>query len=81
MSVELPGGRGAAGREEFVELVAATGSRIAGLVSGSRHRPDPATFIGRGKLEEIAALVEEQAIGLVIFDHTLSPAPAVSTGA
>lgn len=74
MSVELPGGRGAAGREEFVELVAATGSRIAGLVSGRRHRPDPATFIGRGKIEEIAALVEEQAIGLVIFDHTLSPA-------
>lgn len=74
VAVDLPGGRGLAGREEFIELVAATGSRIAGVVTGTRQRVDPATFIGSGKLEDIALQVAEFEVDVVVFNHTLSPA-------
>jgi GTP-binding protein HflX len=39
----------------------------------SRDRPDPATLIGRGKLEEIAGVVASSNADVVIFDHDLSP--------
>ncbi len=35
--------------------------------------PNPVTFVGKGKLEEIRTYVEENGIGLVIFDDELSP--------
>ena len=35
--------------------------------------PNPVTFVGKGKLEEIRQYVEENEIGLVIFDDELSP--------
>ncbi len=74
VSVDLPGGRGQAGRDEFVELVAATGARITGLITGARKRPDPASFVGKGKLDEIHAAMDAAGAELVIFNHTLSPA-------
>lgn len=74
VAMELPGGRGIAGREEFIELVAATGAHIAGVITGNRHRPDPAIFVGKGKLDDIGALRESSGATLVIFNHTLSPA-------
>lgn len=74
VSIDLPGGRGDAGREEFVELVAATGTRIVGMVTGKRYRPDTATFVGKGKLDDIASLMDEAGVELVIFNHSLSPA-------
>ena len=36
-------------------------------------RPRPATLLGSGKVEEIAALAREQQAGLVIIDHIVSP--------
>jgi GTPase len=36
-------------------------------------RPRPATLLGSGKVEEIAALVRDQQAGLVIIDHSVSP--------
>lgn len=35
--------------------------------------PNPATFIGKGKLNEIASLIKDEEIGTVIFDDELSP--------
>ena len=35
--------------------------------------PNPRTYVGKGKLEEIQAYIEENEIGLVIFDDDLSP--------
>lgn len=37
------------------------------------HKPDPGTFIGKGKLEEIVEFVKENNVDLVIFDDELSP--------
>jgi GTP-binding protein HflX len=42
---------------EFRELVASAGAEIAGEFIQHRDRPDPATLIGKGKLQEIAGAV------------------------
>jgi len=57
---------------EITALAASAGATVAGRVGGRRMRPDPATFAGRGKVEEIAALRESIGADLVIFDHVLS---------
>lgn len=41
-----------------------------------RAKPDPAYFIGKGKIEEISLYLETNPAGLVIFDDELSPAQA-----
>jgi GTP-binding protein HflX len=38
-----------------------------------RPQPDPATFLGRGKLQELAAACDEQRIDLAVCDHDLTP--------
>ncbi|MBM3396634.1 MAG: GTPase HflX, partial [Betaproteobacteria bacterium] len=48
--------------------------KVLGQVTGRRSRIDPATFAGRGKVEEIGAAVAEKAASVVIFNHALSPA-------
>lgn len=60
--------------EELRLLAESAGVRTLALVEGKRQRPDPATYAGSGKVDEIAALVEELEAPLVIFNHDLSPA-------
>ncbi len=60
--------------EELRLLAESAGVRVLALVEGRRQRPDPATFAGSGKVEEIAARVGELEAPLVIFNHDLSPA-------
>ncbi len=57
---------------EISALAASAGATVVGVVSGRRPRPDAATFAGRGKVDEIAALRNEAGADLVIFDHVLS---------
>ena len=38
-----------------------------------RPQPDPATFVGRGKLQELTVACDEQRIALVVCDHELTP--------
>ncbi|MEJ5186689.1 MAG: GTPase HflX [Candidatus Geothermincolales bacterium] len=59
--------------EELRSLAETAGAEVVGIVSQRRERPDPATLVGSGKLEEIAALIEEREADLVIFDQDLSP--------
>lgn len=60
--------------DELALLVdTAGGEEVARLVQ-ERKSPDPATFIGRGKLEELAAATREHNARLVVFDDDLSPA-------
>ncbi len=58
---------------EFRELVVSAGAEIAAEVLQHRGRPDPATLIGAGKVEEIAAIAASTNAALVLFDHDLSP--------
>jgi GTP-binding protein HflX len=60
--------------EEFRLLVESAGVQSIALIGGKRQRPDPALYAGSGKVDEIAALVEEREVPLVIFNHDLSPA-------
>ena len=46
---------------------------MAAEIIQRRPRPDPATLIGSGKVEEIAAVVASTNADLVVFDHDLSP--------
>ena len=59
--------------EEFRLLVESAGVQSVALVAGKRQKPDPKLFAGSGKVEEIAAMVEELEVPLVIFNHDLSP--------
>ena len=58
---------------EFEQLVLSAGGDPVAVVGGHRVAPTAKTFVGSGKLEEIAALVQEHCAELVIFNHGLSP--------
>lgn len=59
--------------DEFKELVLSAGAEPCAMVGGQRAKPHPKTFVGSGKLEEIAALVQSECAEIVIFNHELSP--------
>jgi len=59
--------------EEFRLLVESAGVNSVALVGGKRQKPDPKLFAGSGKVDEIATMVEELEVPLVIFNHDLSP--------
>ncbi|HEY1767161.1 MAG TPA: GTPase HflX [Terracidiphilus sp.] len=58
---------------EFRELVASAGGQVAAELLQRRPRPDPATLVGSGKVEEIAGVAASTEADLVLFDHDLSP--------
>jgi GTP-binding protein HflX len=58
---------------ELRELAVSAGAEVASEFLQQRDRPDPATLIGRGKLEEIAGAAAAVKADVVIFDHDLSP--------
>lgn len=57
---------------EFKCLAESAGLVVAGELGASRHRPDPGTLVGSGKVEELAALLEETQAGLVLVNGQLS---------
>lgn len=58
---------------ELRELAVSAGAQIAGEFIQRRDRPDPATLIGKGKLQEIKGAVASSEADLVLIDHELSP--------
>src|SRR2546430_3827050 len=67
---------GEQGREslsELVELAHSAGAQVAGTVFQLREAADPATLVGRGKLDEIRAEATAHKAPLIIFDSNLSP--------
>jgi len=58
---------------ELARLVRTAGGWVAGSTTQRRPHPDPAHYIGSGKLEEIVAQREEYDYSLVVFDDALSP--------
>jgi GTP-binding protein HflX len=67
---------GEQGREsllELVELARSAGAEVAGTVFQVREAADPATLVGRGKLDEIRAEATAHKVPLIIFDSNLSP--------
>jgi GTP-binding protein HflX len=58
---------------ELRELARSAGAEVAGEFVQRRDRPDPATLIGHGKLEELSGAVASTNADIVLFDHELSP--------
>jgi GTPase len=58
---------------ELAELARSAGAVITGTVFQMRDTADPATLVGRGKLEEIHAEAKAHGTTLIIFDGNLSP--------
>ena len=58
---------------EFEELVASAGGDPVATIRGSRSAPHARTFVGEGKLDEIAQACQAHEAELVIFNHALSP--------
>ena len=58
---------------ELEELLSTAGGETVLTAMQNRHTPDPRTFIGEGKVQEIRELIQANSIDLVIFDNELSP--------
>jgi len=61
---------------ELRELAITAGARIASEFVQHRTRPDPATYIGKGKIEELRLAVQADDVDVVIVDDELSPGQA-----
>ncbi|MBI2302682.1 MAG: GTPase HflX [Armatimonadetes bacterium] len=59
--------------EELTLLADTAGCDAVASVTQNRERPDPKTYVGKGKLDEVKAAIEEHEAELVIFDHDLKP--------
>lgn len=62
-----------AGLAEFQELARSAGAEIAATLVQHRPKPDAATLVGQGKLEEIEGVVASTGAHVVLFDHDLTP--------
>jgi GTP-binding protein HflX len=60
--------------EELRELAVSAGAEVLDVISQKRDSPAAATFIGTGKVEELAVRCRDTGANLVIFDDDLSPA-------
>lgn len=59
---------------ELEGLALAAGARVVLRFVQERHQPDPATFLGSGKIETLTAACAEADVDLIIFDNELTPA-------
>ena len=69
-------GRDSADEESLAELAAlveTAGAESVGMILQSREKPDPHSFIGEGKVEEVKRMVDNSQATMVIFDNDLSP--------
>ncbi len=59
--------------EELEALLETAGGFCTGKILQNRHTPDPHSFIGEGKAQEVRMLVEATDSNMVVFDNELSP--------
>jgi GTP-binding protein HflX len=76
VGVVTPSSRGDADHslDELAGLAEAAGARVALRMLQERPKPDPATYIGAGKVSSLAAACDEADVDVVMFDNELSPA-------
>jgi len=58
---------------ELTLLAETAGVKVIGQITQRLERPNPKTFIGSGKVEEVKAIVGETGADLILFDEELSP--------
>ena len=60
--------------DELERLVDTAGATVVGQVVQQIDRPNPATYLGKGKIEELAQRISDTRATLIIFDDELTPA-------
>src|SRR5487761_1853519 len=58
---------------ECRELAISAGANVLDVIVQRRDHPDPATLVGKGKLEEIGAQAKASGADLIVFEQNLSP--------
>ncbi|MBN2184430.1 MAG: GTPase HflX [Candidatus Krumholzibacteriota bacterium] len=79
VGVKLPGATYEQEKEnlqELGQLASTAGAEVVETIIQQRTRVDGATYIGKGKIEDIERLVQDKGLNLVVFDDDLSPAQA-----
>lgn len=61
---------------ELEQLLETAGGQCVFTAMQNRSAPDPRTFIGEGKAQEIAQLVQQNEVELLVFDNEISPSQA-----
>ncbi|MBQ2329858.1 MAG: GTPase HflX, partial [Oscillospiraceae bacterium] len=59
--------------DELEALVQTAGGSVKGRILQNKKTPDPRTFIGEGKVQELKELIEAEECDLAVFDNELSP--------
>lgn len=59
--------------DELEELAKTAGSKVLAKIIQKKEKPDPATYIGSGRLKEIRDFCRDNEADLIIFDCELSP--------
>lgn len=59
--------------DELTGLAESAGTQVVAGVLQRREKPDPKTYLGKGKIAELRALVEMHSADVVIFDNDLTP--------
>lgn len=59
--------------EELESLTETANGKVLASITQKRERVHPSTYIGKGKVEELAALQEEMEADIIIFNDELSP--------
>ncbi len=59
--------------EEIQFLIQSAGAQVVGVILSKRHHPDSATYIGKGKVEEIRELAAATHADVIVVDHAISP--------
>jgi GTP-binding protein HflX len=60
--------------DELAGLASTAGTEVVAELTQRREHPDQTTYLGKGKVQELTALVEHHDADVVIFDNDLSPA-------
>ncbi|MCA9240770.1 MAG: GTPase HflX [Planctomycetales bacterium] len=60
--------------DELSGLAESAGASVVGLMTQRRDKPDPHSYLGKGKLDQLAQMVSATEADAVIFDNDLSPA-------
>ncbi len=59
--------------DELAALVETAGGEVAGAILQNRQTPEPRSFIGDGKVQELKAFIQANDCDLAVFDNELSP--------
>jgi GTP-binding protein HflX len=68
-----PGAQDESLLEEFADLARSAGAAVVATITARIARPNPSTYIGTGKLDEVLAACDATGADLVLVNHALSP--------